>query len=88
MSLVDEQAIGQVSVGLAPNELGRIELRRMTRKLFHLQPGVIGQKSLDGPVAMDRCSIPERNNRPRNVRHQRLEKTQDIGPFETAPSEL
>ena len=88
MILVDEQTVGQVGVGLAPNELGRIEFGCITRKLFHLEPGMIGQKSLDGHLPMDGCPIPERNNRPRDLRHQRLEKTQDIGAFETAPAEM
>ena len=74
MVRIDEQAVGQVGIGLAPNELGRIEFGRVAGKLFHLQPGMLGQKILDGPITMDRSAIPERNNRPGNLRHQRLEK--------------
>ncbi len=53
MILIDEQTVGQVGVGLAPNELGGIELGCIARKLFHLQTGMIGQKSLNSPIAMD-----------------------------------
>jgi hypothetical protein len=88
MVLIDEQAVGQVGIGLAPNELGRIKFGRVAGKLFHVQPGMIGQKCLDGRVAMDRGAIPEGNNGPGNLRHQRLEKTQNIGTFETTPAEL
>src|SRR5262245_36805258 len=88
MVLVDEQAVGQVGIGLAPNELGRIEFGRIAWKLLHLKTGMVGQKSLNGPVAMDWRTIPEGNNRPRNLCHQRLKKTQDIGAFEAAPTEL
>lgn len=88
MILVDEQAVGQISVGLAPNELGGIELGRVAGKLFHLQPGMISQKGPDGRVAMDRCPIPERDNRPSDLGQQRLEKAQDIRAFEAAPAEL
>ena len=88
MILVDEQTVGQVGIGLAPNELGRIEFRRVAGKLFHVQPGMIDQKSLDGPIAMDRGAIPEGHNRPWNLRHQGFEETQDIGAFEAAPAKL
>jgi hypothetical protein len=88
MILIDEQAVGQIGVGLAPNELGGIELGCIAGELLHLKTGMIGQKSLDGPIAMDRGAIPEGNNRPRNLGHQRFKKTQDIGAFETAPAEL
>lgn len=45
MILVDQQAVGQAGVGLAPNELSGMKLGRVARKLFHLPLGMRSQKA-------------------------------------------
>jgi hypothetical protein len=55
---VFRRAIGQIFLGLCPNELVRIELGRVSRKPMNMKPILAGQELLDDVSPVDGAAIP------------------------------
>ncbi len=49
---------------LGPDKFVRVELRRIAREPFNLQPGTTREKSLNGTRLVDRRAVPEQEDGP------------------------
>ena len=55
--------VGQFTLGLRPDELVWIELRRVARKAVHQNPGMSLEKGPDVPAPMNCPAIPQQGER-------------------------
>jgi hypothetical protein len=81
-------AVGQLSFGLCPDELIGIELRRVTRKAVHFQPGMSLEKDLNVPTPMNLPAIPEQNERSPKMVEQLAEERDDLSTGDVAHVEI
>jgi len=65
-------------IALGPHILRRVELRRVPREGFDLQPGMGAKKRLDLSAPMDGPLIPQQDDRSADVVEQVLEEGADI----------
>lgn len=75
---------------VVPDPLVRIEVRRVAGQLLQLEPrrGALREEVLDGLGAMDRRSIPDHEQLPRNLAQQMLQKLNDLRAAQRALTAL
>src|SRR5919201_6545529 len=76
---VPQQAVGSVPFEVIPYLLRGIELRRVARELFQVQPGVGLAYRLDGQPPMHRAAVPEHEDVPPKMRQ---ECSEEVGHME------
>lgn len=80
--------VGQLALGLRPDELIRIEFRRVTWKAVHLQPGMSLEKDLNVPTPMNFPATPQQNERSSEMAEQLAEEPDDLGTRDVAYVEI
>ena len=71
--------IGQFALGLRPDELIRIELRRIAGKAMRLHPGMAAEKGLNVSTPMDSPAVPQQDDLSSEMTEQLTEKRDDLG---------
>jgi hypothetical protein len=87
VSKIDEvirDTVRQLAVGLCPNKLRRVELRRVGREVVRTQAWVAGDEGLDFSTAMGTPPIPEERDRAAAVSKQVPEERPDVQAVEVA----
>lgn len=82
------RATSQVIVCLCPDELHRIEFRRIGRKVIDLQTWMLSQKGLNGLTPMNGRIIPDQDDRTTERAQQMLEKPDHFFASQTATVDL
>ncbi len=82
LSLVEGHAIGSTALEFVPDLLGRIEFRRVTRKGFDLQTGMIVQDLCDERSPVNPTSIPEQNDNSAKMTQKSSEEPGHMGRLE------
>ncbi len=67
-----------------PDLLGRLELGRIRRELFDLQPGVGLAHRLDGRTPVNRAAVPEEEEMSPQMPPERSKQASDIEGLEVA----
>jgi hypothetical protein len=87
----DEAAVievRQLTLGLRPDELVRIEFRRITWEPVHVQPGMAAEEDLDVPPPMDFPAIPQQHEWSSEMPKQLPKERDDFGPRDVAHVEV
>jgi len=66
-------------LGVAPDLLGRVEVRRVGREPLDDDPPIPGQPALDARRPVRAAPVPDERETARQVAMQRLEEPQDLG---------
>lgn len=80
--------VGQFTLGLRPDELVWIELRRVARKAVHQNPGMSLEKGPDVPAPMNCPAIPQQDERSTQMAEQLAKERDDLGARDVAHVEI
>lgn len=79
--------VGQGPIGLSPDVLRRVQVRRVGRELFHVEPGMGGDPLVDSFSAMNGSPIPQQDNGTTQMLEQMSQERSDIQPGEIAAAQ-
>jgi hypothetical protein len=80
--------VGQLALGLRPDKLIRIELRRVARKAVYIQAGMSLEKDPHVPTPMNLPAIPEQDEGSPQMAEQLPEERDDFGTCDVAHVEI
>ncbi len=80
--------VGQLTLGLRPDKLVRIEFRRVARKAMHCHAGMSLEKGPDVPTPMNLSTIPQQDERSPQMTEQVAEERDDLGTRNVAHVEI
>jgi hypothetical protein len=80
--------IGQLTLGLRPDKLVGIELRRVARKAVHHNPGMSLEKGPDVVTPMNFPAIPQQNERAVQMAEKLAEERDHLGARDVAHVEI
>ncbi len=80
--------VGQFALGLRPDELIRIELRRVAGKAVHFHAGMSSEKGPHVPTPMNLSTIPQQDEWSPQMAEQLAEERDDLGTGDVAHVEI
>jgi len=80
--------VGQLTLGLRPDELIGIEFRRVAREAVCLQPGMATEKDLDIATPMNLPAVPQQSDFTAEMTEQLAEKRDDLGARDVTHVEI